>query len=38
MAQRVDADARGALPLVACGSRVLWLAGQALEPPFRPRG
>jgi tRNA(Ile)-lysidine synthase len=36
MAQRVDADARGALPLVACGSRVLWLAGQALEPPSAP--
>jgi tRNA(Ile)-lysidine synthase len=36
MERRVDADARAALPLVACGSRVLWLAGQALEAPSTP--
>lgn len=36
MERRVDADTRGSLPLVACGSRVLWLAGQALEVPSAP--
>ena len=36
--QRVPADLRDELPLVAVGPRVLWVPGQPAEPPRPPRG
>jgi tRNA(Ile)-lysidine synthase len=36
--RRVPADRRGELPLVAAGTRVLWVAGEVLEAPGAGRG